>query len=169
MKVKRSKLIIIAGVILAIPLTYSLSTGELYIHANDDLEKYLSTKEHYENILNYTNYNMGNLNITFVDRYKPINKLPEVYEFTDSDEDKLRKIINYLNRYPYNDIQNDPSLLEEYGGNCQAKSLLAKNYFDKENWSNELVYTEDHMYNRVKINDNWYTLDLTENILKREK
>ena len=167
---KQRKIVIASsGLILASVIAYPFLTEKIII-SSGDVEKYLSSKDYYNEILDYTNYKMGNINVTFMERFNSDEiELENIYESKDSNMEKLRKVINYINEYKYNDFQNDPRLLKEYGGNCQAKSLLAEEYFKSLNWESELVTTTDHMYNRVKVDDTWYKLDLTYNVLEKEK
>lgn len=144
-------------------------TGQFYIVKGEDIESYLESKPKYEEILNYTNYKLGETNICFASRY---NREPLIYNIIDSkcsDRDNVRNIINYLNDFEYNEIQNDPTLLDEFGGNCQAKSLLAQDYFKELGLENEIIYTTDHMYNKVKIDEDFYKIDLTYNTMTKEK
>lgn len=166
-KDKNKKILIASSLLIFVSvITYPLATERILI-TTGDIEKYLSSKDYYEKILDYTNYSMGNLNITFVERYRDDVELVSVYKETDNDMEKLRKIVNSINEYSYNDLQNDPKLLSEYGGNCQAKTLLADQYFNQLGWESDIVTEPGHMYNKVKVDGSWYTLDLTYNTLER--
>lgn len=154
--------------ILVSALTYPFATERVII-SKGDIEKNLENKDYYEKILDYTNYKLGEMNVTFIERYRDDIKLTSVYKESDNDLEKLRKIVNYINEYSYNDLQNDPNLLKEYGGNCQAKTLLANQYFNELAWESDIVTQPGHMYNKVKVNGDWYKLDLTYNTLERIK
>lgn len=144
-------------------------TGEFYINKAENIEDYLASEPKYVEVLNYTNYKLGDTNICFTARYKREPLMLNVINSRDTDRDNVRNIINFINEFEYNELQNDPTLLDEFGGNCQAKSLLARDYFNELGLENNIVYTEDHMYNRVKIDKDYYKIDLTYNTMTKEE
>lgn len=160
--VKKTLIVFGSGVLIVggISLAYCLHTGSLIITRNSDIERAMQDKlgEEYIYVIDYTRYHSGDLNIVF-----PIivrDKM-ELKPIKDSNQMTLvENIIKEINTYDYNVNQSNPHLVKQHGGNCQAKSLLFKAYADENGLENKIVYTKTHMYNEVKIGNDWYVVDL---------
>lgn len=78
----------------------------------------------------------------------------------------LDNILEAIGQLNYNENQNNPDKIEEYGGNCQAYTLLLDAYCKQNSIESKIFYSTNHMYNRVKIDNVWYKLDLTKGIME---
>lgn len=143
--------------------------GKVYI-CKGNINSFLADK-HYETILGYKKYDYKDFHLVLVNRYDGLEEYEDLFDKSDSDDVKFNSICNYINRFKYNENQHDPQLLGLYGGNCQAKSLMARDYFNLAELDNELILSNDltHMHNRVKVNNTWYDLDLTEGTIEEYK
>lgn len=161
------KKVIMVFILTALIITGICLHGKVYI-CTGNIDTYLADKG-YENILSYKVLNYRKFHLVYVNRYKGLKEYEDLFKDSDSDEVKLNAICNYINNFSYNEDQHDPQLMGLYGGNCQAKSLMAKDYFDIGNMENELILSKDltHMYNKVKISGQWYKLDLTEGKIQK--
>lgn len=141
--------------------------GKIYV-CKGNINSYLADKQ-YETILGYrTLCSYNDFHLVKVNRYNGLKEYEDLFDKSDSDDVKFNSICNYINRFKYNENQHDPQLIGLYGGNCQAKSLMARDYFNLADLDNELILSKDltHMYNRVKVNNIWYDLDLTEGTIQ---
>lgn len=76
-------------------------------------------------------------------------------------------ILDTVGDLNYVEAQNDPRLIETSGGNCQAYTLLLDAYFKKYGFVHDIVFSDTHMYNKVKVNEIWYKVDYVNNIMEQ--
>lgn len=141
-----------------------VASSNLSVTFGDDIEKCLSNKTYYSHIYNYKYISLGKFNICRMCIYD--DRIPKgcELEFSNNDMDNVVKIINILNQVTYVEDQPNPAVAFEYGGNCQAITLLAHSYFNKANIKNNIVVTRNHMYNTIEINGKLYKVDITNSI-----
>lgn len=117
--------------------------------------------EEYYKIFNYSSIEVfGDYSILFVYKFDPKwHKLPD---FEGSELEILQQSIDYVNGFTYSRNKSNPNDIKEVGvGNCQASSLLLGAVLDKHGIENDLVVEENHMYNKVVLEDSSYEIDLS--------
>ena len=121
-------------------------------------------KDYYPYVYDYTSISFGKFNIVWRNIYN--GKIPKGCEldFGENDMDNVVKVINLLNQITYVEKQPNPNIAFEYGGNCQAITLLAQAYLNNAGLSNDLYMEKDHMYNTVIIDGVLYKLDIVNEI-----
>lgn len=124
----------------------------------------LNSKSYYDYVYDYISISFGKLNIVWRLIYN--GKIPKgcELEFGDNQMDNVVKIVNLLNQITYVEKQPNPNIAFEYGGNCQAISLLANAYLNKAGIDNKLSVKRDHMYNTLTIDGKLYKLDIVNEI-----
>lgn len=152
--------------VLSISLAIFISVTPISLVFGDNVDKELMKKDYYTHVYDYTTISFGKINICV--RHIFNDKIPKGCEldFTSNQMDNVIKIINTLNQITYVETQSNPEIAFEYGGNCQAISLLAHTYLNKANIKNELVIEKDHMYNTISLDNKIYKLDITNSIFK---
>ena len=105
--------------------------------------------------------------------YKVDEIIKKVIKDTDTLEDKLRKIHNYIiNNTTYDKDRSDKKIVKYKSDN--AYGVLLENYglcggytdammlfLERFNIPNYKIATENHIWNYVKLDDNWLHIDLT--------
>ena len=138
------------------------------VYVGADIKDCLEDKLYFNRLVDYTDISVGDLHICFPDIYN--YEIPRGHKlvFCDNEMDNVVMIHNTLTHIPYSRYQADPRKVFTDGGNCQAVTLLAKAYLDVAKIENELVTETHHMYNRVLIEGEWYILDITNNIFRKD-
>lgn len=93
-------------------------------------------------------------------------KTPNVYE--GSKEQVFQKCFKYCSSFKYNKDNSNPNKLKDVGGNCQALSIMFQYMCEKNGIYCEIVLTENHAYDRVKVDNKFYSVDVTNGSIKEE-
>lgn len=152
--------------VLGISIALTLAVSPISLLFSDNIEDGLKNKSYYSHIYDYTSISLGNIHLCYRKVFN--DKIPKgcELEFTQNQMDNVVKIINILNQISYVEDQSDPNIAFEYGGNCQAISLLAHAYLDDAGIKNEIIIVKSHMYNTIYLENRVYKLDATNSIFK---
>lgn len=93
-------------------------------------------------------------------------KTPDVYK--GSKEQVFQKCFNYCSSFKYNKDNSNPNKLKDVGGNCQALSIMFQYMCEKNGIYCEIVLTENHAYDRIKVGNKFYLVDVTNGSIKEE-
>lgn len=118
----------------------------------------------YPYILNCKILTVGTVDIIFTKEYRKYT-LPTFHKSTN-ELNEFNTILDKIGGVKYSDSQNDPDKVKQYGGNCQALSLLLDYNCKKYGITSKLEYNTNHMWNSVQLDQKWYKVDLTKNEMK---
>lgn len=128
------------------------------------IQKYYGSNIAY--VLGSDIYSFLGVDFIITDSYNPNKSDLKTIQKGKSQANTLDNILEAIGQVNYNETQNNPDKIEEYGGNCQAYTLLLDAYCKDNNIESKIFYSTNHMYNRVKIDNVWYKLDLTKGIME---
>ena len=154
----------VTGVIVIIKENNFLNKGFGVKSSNTSLESYYGEDIIY--ILSSDIYTIGNIDFIVSDKYNTQASNLKNINNNNSEVVLFDNIMDAIGNINYNKEQNNPDLIPDFGGNCQAYSLLLDSYCNKYNIKSNIKYTSNHMYNEVCLNSVWYKVDLTDGIME---
>lgn len=126
-----------------------------------DLELSLHDKlgKDYFRLYDYTYFETTSKTIVFPKVFS-ISK-SDLPDFGGSAREIIQKSIDYVNSFSYTRLQSNPSKMRKTGeGNCQAMSLLLDSILQKHKLKSLLVIENNHMKNKVYLDEKCYYIDL---------
>ncbi len=143
-----------------------LNKNKLYgvKYSDTTIQEYYGEKLPY--VLNSDIYTIAGLDIMITDFYDVEKANLKEIKGNDSETIVFDEIMDAIGKVNYNETQNDPNKISDYGGNCQAYSLLLEAYCKQNNITSKLHYTDKHMYNHVQLMGVWYKVDVTKGIME---
>lgn len=127
----------------------------------DDCVKEKAPDDYYK----YYNYKVVDfLPFKIVGAYSKIEF--ETPSFEGTEEEIVSSVFGYLEKFNFSESQSNPNEIEEFGGNCQAFTLLFKKMCDEGGIENYVETTETHMSNLVVLNNKKYKIDVPNRILE---
>ena len=167
---KRVIVMVIIILVILLSLSYFKINGfsmTILKRSNNSIEQslQLKTKNDYPIIYDYSVIRMKWFDIVIYRSGVTVNT-PNVYE--GSKEQIFQKCFNYCSSFKYNKDNSNPNKLKDVGGNCQALSIMFQYMCEKNGIYCEIVLTENHAYNRVKVSNKFYLIDVTNKSIKEE-
>lgn len=72
----------------------------------------------------------------------------------------VQDFVDFVSSLNYYRDSSNPNEAVESGGNCQAMSLLLQSLLSRMNITSNMVLDDNHVYNKVIINDVVYLIDI---------
>lgn len=87
-------------------------------------------------------------------------------DFEGDNKEIVQKSIDYVNNFSYTKLQSNPNEMRKSGvGNCQAMSLLLDSILQKHKINSSLIVENNHMKNKVYLDEKCYYIDLAQGSL----
>lgn len=87
-------------------------------------------------------------------------------DFEGDSKEIVQKSIDYVNNFSYTKLQSNPNEMRKSGvGNCQAMSLLLDSILQKHKINSSLIVENNHMKNKVYLDEKCYYIDLAQGSL----
>lgn len=152
------------GTLIACTVSLGLSDKYGIKFSDTSMQEFYGDKIAY--VLNSDIYTVAGLDFIVSDIYDSSKSNLEDIKTGKMEAITFDNIMDAIGKVNYNETQNDPNLVAEYGGNCQAYSLLLDAYCKENNIESKLYYTSNHMYNQVHLDNIWYKVDITKGIME---